>query len=446
MARSSDRGKPGSVCRADIPELSAVTFPERSERSVGHMKAGSSGELAPQALGGRRRLRASYAAIGLAALVLLLAIAAVPLTLAARQGVLYNVGQVATFLPIAAVGFMVAWHRPHNPIGWLLIVTAAGALLTVDGQLYAWLIYRLGHHLPFGPAALLLAFAWLTNFVALPLAILLFPDGVLPACWRWVLWAYVAVTGFLLVSEYIAVVGLMAANDVRIDASGGLAALDDRSGGTAWLSPVRAVIFPIMVVFWLSFIARLLLSWRRASIERRQQLKWLLTGCAITLASGVLSIASVPAAFQSAVNFISDLGFVALPVCVGIAILKYRLYDIDRIISRALAYAIVTGVLIGLYTGLVLLATRGLSFRTPVAVAASTLAAAALFNPLRQRVQRIVDRRFNRARYDADQIVAAFAARLKDTVDLRSVRDDLATVVDQALQPAHVFVWVNERG
>jgi hypothetical protein len=146
------------------------------------------------------------------------------------------------------------------------------------------------------------------------------------------------------------------------------------------------------------------------------------------------------------VDFISDLGFVALPVCVGIAILKYRLYDIDRIISRALAYAIVTGVLIGLYTGLVLLATRGLSFRTPVAVAASTLAAAALFNPLRQRVQRIVDRRFNRARYDADQIVAAFAARLKDSVDLRSVRDDLATVVDQALQPAHVFVWVNERG
>jgi hypothetical protein len=340
---------------------------------------------------------------------------------------------------------MVAWHRPRNPIGWLLIVTAAGALLTVDGQLYAWLVYRLGHHLPLGPAALLLAFAWLTNFVTLPLAILLFPDGVLPARWRWVLWAYVAVTGFLVVSEYVAVVSMMTAHDVRIDASGGLAALDSRSGGTAWLSPVRAVIFPILVVFWLSFIARLLLSWRHASIERRQQLKWLLTGCAIALASGVLSIAAVPAVFQSAVNFISDLGFVALPACVGIAILRYRLYDIDRIISRTLAYAIVTGVLIGLYAGLVLLATRGLSFRTPVAVAASTLAAAALFTPLRQRVQRIVDGRFNRARYDADQIVADFAARLKDTVDLRSVQDDLATVVDRALEPARVFVWTNER-
>ena len=410
------------------------------------MRAGSSSELAPQALGVRRSLWAASAAIGLAVLVLLLAIAVVPLTLAARQGVLYNVGQVATFLPIAAAGFMVAWHRPRNPIGWLLIVTAAGALLTVDGQLYAWVVYRLVHHLPFGPVALFLAFAWLTNFVTLPLAILLFPDGVLPARWRWVPWAYLAVSGFLLVSEYVAVVSLMVAHDVRIDASGGLASLDSRSGGTAWLSSVRAVIFPILIVFWLSFIVRLLLSWRRASIEQRQQLKWLLTGCVITLASGVLSIAPVPAAFQSAVDFISDLGFVALPICVGIAILKYRLYDIDRIISRTLAYAIVTGVLIGLYAGLVLLATRGLSFRTPVAVAASTLTAAALFNPLRQRVQRIVDRRFNRARYDADQIVAAFAARLKGTVDLLSVRDDLATAVDQALQPVHVFVWINERG
>ena len=128
------------------------------------------------------------------------------------------------------------------------------------------------------------------------------------------------------------------------------------------------------------------------------------------------------------------------------AILKYRLYDIDRIISRTLAYAIVTGLLVGVYAGLVLLATQVLSVHTPVAVAASTLAAAALFNPLRRRVQRVVDRRFNRARYDADQTVAAFAARLKDAVDLDSVRDDLAGVVHQALEPAHVSVWISQRG
>jgi len=135
-----------------------------------------------------------------------------------------------------------------------------------------------------------------------------------------------------------------------------------------------------------------------------------------------------------------------LPVCLGVAILRYRLYDIDRIISRTLAYAIVTGLLIGLYAGLVLLATRVLTFHSTVAVAISTLAAAALFNPLRRRVQQIVDRRFNRVRYDAEQTVAAFAARLKDAVDLDSVRADLARTVHQALEPAHVSVWISRQG
>jgi hypothetical protein len=127
-----------------------------------------------------------------------------------------------------------------------------------------------------------------------------------------------------------------------------------------------------------------------------------------------------------------------------VAVLKYRLYDIDRLISRTVAYAIVTGVLVGVYAGLVLLATRVLPLHTPVAVAGSTLVAAALFSPLRRRVQLKVDRRFNRARYDADQMVAAFAGRLKDTVNLDSVRDDLATVVHQALEPTLMSVWINE--
>jgi hypothetical protein len=130
----------------------------------------------------------------------------------------------------------------------------------------------------------------------------------------------------------------------------------------------------------------------------------------------------------------------------GVAIFKYRLFDIDRLISRTLAYAIVTGLLLGVYAGIVLLATHVVSITTPVAVAGSTLAAAALFSPLRRRVQRVVDRRFNRARYDADTTVAAFAARLQDAVDLDSVRDDLAGVVHQALEPAHVSVWISQRG
>ena len=166
-------------------------------------------------------------------------------------------------------------------------------------------------------------------------------------------------------------------------------------------------------------VGRHVLGWRQATGERRQQLKWLAFGAAVSAAwlLGMLFF-----------NF-PVVGIAAVPVSMGIAILKYRLYDIDRIISRTLSYAIVTGLLIGVYGGLVLLTTQVFRVHTPVAVAASTLAAAALFNRLRRRVQRLVDRRFNRTRYDADQTVAAFAAQLKDAVDLDSVRDDLASAV-----------------
>jgi hypothetical protein len=140
------------------------------------------------------------------------------------------------------------------------------------------------------------------------------------------------------------------------------------------------------------------------------------------------------------------LALVCLYAAIAVAVLKYRLYDIDRVISRTLAYAIVTGVLAGVYAGLVLLATQVFRVHAPVAVAAATLAAAALFSPVRRRVQTRVDRRFNRARYDADQTVTAFAARLKDAVELDTVCGDLARVVQAALEPAHVSVWTRRRG
>jgi len=155
-----------------------------------------------------------------------------------------------------------------------------------------------------------------------------------------------------------------------------------------------------------------------------------------------LSVGSSGPTLLDLVAGLAWFGFAALPVSIGVGILRYRLYDIDRIISRTLAYAIVTGLLVGVYAGLVLLATRVMSFSSPVAVAASTLAAAALFSPVRRRVQRIVDRRFNRTRYNSDQTIAAFAARLKDAVDLGAVRDDLCGVVQRALEPAHVSVWM----
>jgi hypothetical protein len=201
------------------------------------------------------------------------------------------------------------------------------------------------------------------------------------------------------------------------------------------------VVFLSLGVIWLSFVGHQVLSWRRASGERRQQLKWLACGAVAALGLSLLG----NAVSWNVVSRLLEFGVVALPAGIGVGILKYRLYDIDRIISRTLAYGIVTGLLVGVYAGLVLLTTQVFRIHTPVAVAASTLAAAALFNPVRRRVQNAVDRRFNRARYDADQMVTAFAARLKDTVDLDSVQDDLARVVTKALEPAHVSVWISNR-
>jgi hypothetical protein len=132
----------------------------------------------------------------------------------------------------------------------------------------------------------------------------------------------------------------------------------------------------------------------------------------------------------------------ALPVSIGVAILRYRLYDIDRLVSRTVAYTLVTGLLVGVYAGLVLLATQVLRFSSPVAVAAATLVAVALLRPVRRRVQRVVDRRFNRARYDADVAMADFADRLRGAVDLDSIRGELASAVYLALEPDRVSVWM----
>ena len=140
------------------------------------------------------------------------------------------------------------------------------------------------------------------------------------------------------------------------------------------------------------------------------------------------------------------IGFgVAVPLACGLAIFKHGLFEIDRLISRTVSYAILTGLLVGLFLGIIALATDVLPFSSPVAVATSTLAAAALFNPLRVRVQKLVDRRFNRARYDAEAIVTAFTMRLRDAVDLDTVRRELLVAVDGAVQPTHASVWIRPR-
>jgi hypothetical protein len=253
------------------------------------------------------------------------------------------------------------------------------------------------------------------------------------------------------VSIYAVAIRAIAGHDIHVISGGDLQAVDYPSGGSAWLSTVDAVILPVVVVFWALFVFRQVLAWRQAGGERRQQLKWLMGGTAVAIVCtvlvavvGTLDTSAGPAV--TAVSGIAVIGVAALPVGMGVAILKYRLYEIDRIISRTLAYAIVTGLLVGVYAGLVLLATQVLAIESPAAVAGSTLAAAALFSPLRSRVQRAVDRRFNRTRYDTDQTVTAFAARLKDAVDLDAVHEDLTGVVSRALEPAHISIWVSRRG
>jgi hypothetical protein len=179
----------------------------------------------------------------------------------------------------------------------------------------------------------------------------------------------------------------------------------------------------------------------------RQQIKWLAySGCLVALAllpSTALSL--TPGTAARLAGGATMAAVLTMSAAVADAVLKYRLYDIDRVISRTVAYASVTGLLAGIYAGLVLLATQVFGLHTPVAVAAPTLAAAALFGPVRRRVQRGVDRRFNRARHDADKTVAAFAVRLKDAVDLDAVQADLASAVQHTLEPTHVSVWISHR-
>ena len=379
----------------------------------------------------------------LAALTLVFAIALVPLSLAVRQNPLAtgNGGVVVVAASFVVVGLVLAWHRPRNPIGWLMLILGAGFMFYTDSGLYNVLNYRLGHRLPLGPVVLLLYHVSTPELGLIPLVILLFPGGRLPSPrWRWVVGGYLTLAVIDMIVQAQMSVYALTHHRTQVDTTG-LLLLSDRQYAVVF-EPLGLIFFG----FWALAVGYQIVSWRRATGERRQQLSWLMAGGATALASFIAgAYASAAHGGWQVVSGVLLIGIAALPVGMGVAILKYRLYEIDRIVSRTLAYAIVTGLLIGVYAGLVLLTTRLFGVHTPVAVAASTLAAAALFSPVRRRVQKAVDRRFNRARYDADQTVAAFAARLKDAVDLDSVRDDLAGVVHQALEPAHVSVWISQR-
>ena len=386
----------------------------------------------------RAAAQARLSLILLALVALACLLATLPLSLLSGQ-LGYGAVAVVIGIPCAAVGVVVARRQPGNPLGWLFLMTGILLLISNDAGDYAYYVYRLGHRLPFGPAALVIDQLWTAGLVLFVVIILLFPDGRLPSVfWRWALRVFCALYLGLLAAVATAAAGALAAHPVRIDAAGGLSAIDYPVG---WYGAVQHSILLALLALSVAFIGRQVLSWRRSSGERRQQLKWLASGAAVAIVSLVLSLM-----LSTASEWVDNLilcATAALPVSMGVAILRYRLYEIDRIISRTLAYAIVTGLLVGVYAALAL-AAGVVGFRSQVAVAAATLAAAALFNPLRRRVQHIVDRRFNRARYDADLTVAAFAARLKDAVELDAVRADLTGVVQATLEPAHARVWLAE--
>jgi len=279
--------------------------------------------------------------------------------------------------------------------------------------------------------------------VLLGLVFLLFPDGRPPSPrWRWALWTYGGI-GLVWITWTAAITaGAIISHHPQVDPDGQLFLLSGEDPAAGSWNAALTVIFLLVAVFLVASLAGQVASWRRSSGERRQQPKWLMAGTAAFVAGAAIDTlagigtVSGTAAIGTAFFLV---GVFALSLCIGVAVLRYRLFDIDRVISRTLAYAIVTGLLVGVYAGIVLLATEVLRVHhNTVTVAVATLAAAALFNPLRRRVQTMVDRRFNRARYDADQIIAAFAARLQDAVDLDAVRADLASSVQQALEPAHI--------
>ena len=328
----------------------------------------------------------------------------------------------------ATVGALLAWKRPKNPIGWLLSAVGLAFAVAVFGVFLA--------HFPrMLTLAYWLGFLYLLGFGLCVFVVLLFPTGELPSRrWRPVAWAAGAgLAGWVLGCAFAPT--LITASPMRNPAG--------VTGPAGDIFELMAVVGAVLIAAaGLAAVLSLAFRYRRAQTVERAQLKWLVYAAAVIV---VALLATIPVASTNLQNAIGSGAVALVPVAIGIAVLRYRLYDIDRVISRTVAYAILTGLLVGIYAGLVLLATRVLGVHTPVAVAAATLAAAALFSPVRRRVQRAVDRRFNRARYDADQTVAVFAARLKDAADLDAVRDDLAGVVHQTLEPAHVSLWISQR-
>jgi hypothetical protein len=356
-------------------------------------------------------------------------------------GALDAILTLTILLTFAIVGAIVASHRPSNPIGWLFCTMG----LLVGFGTFAGGYAEFWGTSDFGPRSLGETAAWFASwwwtiliFIPTTFLLLLFPDGRLPSPrWRPVAWlAGLGIIG--LVVGYALEAGPLGdfpqiANPYGVDNP----ILD--IGGVA----AGVVAIGSMVASALSVIVRA----RSAGRVERQQIKWLAYGGAVVVVTiflgGVISIWSA----STSIGIIS-LALLGVPVCTGVAIVRYRLYDIDLIINRTLVYGSLTAILAGVYFGSVT-ATQAL-FRDlagqqelpQLVVVVSTLLIAALFTPLRRRIQSFIDRRFYRAKYDARKILEAFSVRLRDETDLEALNEDLVEVVRETMQPAHVSLWL----
>jgi hypothetical protein len=335
----------------------------------------------------------------------------------------------ALVLPV--LGALIVRRDPRHLLGWLMGVGAV--FLGVFNFTQQWAPLALGlserrASLPGGVLA-----SWLASWTNVPgivigsvFLVLLFPDGRVPSPrWRPLAWAGAVVA---VVPTVVLAVGYWPLRGpALLDQSGSLPPLVDSMFGIA---------FAGAVLLSAASVVALVLRFRRAGALQRQQIKWFAYGA-------VLSLLPEPVADAHPYGpYLELLGTAILLGCVGIGIFRYRLWEIDRLLSRTLVYGLLSAILGGAYAGLVLALGPVFGRSSSLAVAVSTLAVAALFQPLRHRIQRAVDRRFNRRRYDAAQTIEAFATRLREHTDLHALTSELLTVVDHTMQPTRVSLWL----
>jgi hypothetical protein len=344
------------------------------------------------------------------------------------------------FLAFATVGAVILARRPGNRVGWLCWAIGFGITVSILGSKQVWAVLAdQGRSSAWAVLPQLGTIAWLGTLLGLlPFLVLLFPTGrLLSPRWRPVAWTLGLVLGLYLIARLFApgpVDPAFPDNPLGIESAEGLLLLVQSLVGVA---------VPVLI---LAVLASVVVRFRRAQGEERQQLKWFtfVVAAELVLLPGLGGLAERVAPEVGAL-VVFPVSISLIPIAIGVAVLKYRLYDIDRLINRTLVYGLLTALLISVYAGLVFLLGRLLDPATgdsALAVAASTLAVAALFQPARRHVQTVVDRRFNRRKYNAATTIEAFSTRLRDQVDLDNLATELLAVTDKTMQPTTVSLWL----